>query len=140
MNTEDASVFDSVAAMSHLFAPRTLADDQFTANWLATYSLFRPRGDGAAAQYEATISYNRLPRLRDIRRPCLVISFSHDMIMLPSEGAAVAAAISRCQHVEFFHCGHFGFLERPDEVTRVLLRFFASLNPVPYRARADGKR
>ena len=38
----------------------------------------------------------------------------------------VASAIPGCQYVEIDQCGHFGFLERPDEINATLLEFFSS--------------
>ncbi|WP_026467555.1 alpha/beta fold hydrolase [Amycolatopsis alba] len=121
----DTALFEAVASMSQLFGPATLADEDFVRSWLSAYELFRPGGEGAAAQYEATIGYDRVNELRGVRCPCLVVAFGHDVIMPPAEGAAVAKAIPSCRYVELPDCGHFGFVERPGEVNALITEFFA---------------
>lgn len=119
--------YSAAATMSQLFAPETLADDKFAEDWLTTLSLFPQRGEGFAAQYEATVTGDRLPGLRDIRCPSLVIAFAHDLVMPPAMGRAVADVIPDCRFELLEGCGHFGFLERPAEVNRVLVDFFRSV-------------
>lgn len=116
--------YSAVATMSQLFAPHTLADDKFADDWLTTLSLFPQRGEGFAAQYEATVTNDRLPGLRDIRCPSLVVAFAHDIVMPPAMGRAVAEVIPDCRFELLASCGHFGFLERPEEVNRILVDFF----------------
>ncbi|MEV6025283.1 alpha/beta hydrolase [Streptomyces sp. NPDC052036] len=116
--------FAAVATMTQLFGPATLADDRRADDWLTTLSLFPQRSEGWAAQYEATINEDRLPGLRKLSRPALVVAFSHDMIMPPAMGRAVADAIPECRYEELDGCGHFGFLERPDDVNELLVDFF----------------
>lgn len=116
--------FSAVATMSQLFAAGSLADDKFADDWLTTLSLFPQRGEGFAAQYEATVTGDRLPGLRDVRCPSLVLAFAHDIVMPPEMGRAVAGAIPGCRYELLEGCGHFGFLERPEEVDRVLVDFF----------------
>jgi pimeloyl-ACP methyl ester carboxylesterase len=121
----DAALFEAVASMSQLFGPATLADDEFVRSWLAMCELFRPGGEGAAAQYEATIEYDRLAELGGIRCPSLVVAFGRDTIMPPAEAAAVARVIPSCRYAELPDCGHFGFLEQPAEVNALITKFFA---------------
>jgi pimeloyl-ACP methyl ester carboxylesterase len=121
----DTALFEAVASLSQLFGPATLADEDFVRTWLAAYELFRPGGEGAAAQYEATVGADRVADLRGVRCPCLVVAFGHDVIMPPAEASAVAAAIPACRYVELPGCGHFGFLERPAEVNALITGFFA---------------
>ncbi|MFE0104517.1 alpha/beta fold hydrolase [Streptomyces sp. NPDC059009] len=118
------AAYAAVATMSQLFAPETLADDKFAGDWLTTLSLFPQQGEGYAAQYEATVSGDRLPGLRDIRCPALVVAFAHDIVMPPAMGRAVADVIPDCRFELLEGCGHFGFLERPEEVNRILVDFF----------------
>lgn len=62
----------------------------------------------------------------DIKVPSLVIGFTDDMTLPPYLGKEVADAIPGGQYVEISDAGHLGFIERPDEVNRVILEFFAS--------------
>ncbi|MFI6686780.1 alpha/beta fold hydrolase [Streptomyces sp. NPDC050485] len=118
--------YSAVATMCQLFAPESLGNDKFAQDWLTTLSLFPQRGAGFAAQYEATVTSDRLPGLRDIRCPSLVVAFAHDIVMPPAMGRAVAEAIPGCRFELLEGCGHFGFLERPEEVNRLLVEFFHS--------------
>ncbi|ANP53256.1 thioesterase CepJ [Streptomyces griseochromogenes] len=116
--------YSAVATMGQLFALESLTDDKFAQDWLTTLSLFPQRGEGFAAQYEATVTHDRLPGLSDVRCPSLVVAFAHDIVMPPAMGRAVAEVIPDCRFELLEGCGHFGFLERPEEVNRVLVDFF----------------
>jgi pimeloyl-ACP methyl ester carboxylesterase len=117
---------DAITTMGQLFSARTLADDDTAADWYAVFRMFPVRGEGPAAQYEATIIEDRTKALGGVRRPCLVLAFAEDALTPPLLCREVAEAIPGCGYVELPGCGHFGFLERPDEVNAVLLDFFAS--------------
>ncbi|GAB2806260.1 alpha/beta fold hydrolase [Streptomyces daliensis] len=119
--------FAAVATMSQLFGPATLADDRLAKDWLTTFTLFPQHGEGWAAQYESTIAGDRLAGLAAVRCPSLVLAFAHDVVMPPTMGRAVADAIPGCRYEELAGCGHFGFLERPDEVNRILTDFFRTV-------------
>jgi proline iminopeptidase len=68
--------------------------------------------------------YDLVPRLQGLRIPTLVIAGEDDFI--PVEIAHhIAAAIPRAQLVTIKGCGHFAYLERPDDVHNALTRFFA---------------
>jgi proline iminopeptidase len=69
-----------------------------------------------------------LPRLRALQIPTLIISGDHDFI--PGEIAAhIARAIPGARLVTIRNCGHFSFLERPDDVRRALNEFFSRTVP-----------
>jgi pimeloyl-ACP methyl ester carboxylesterase len=69
---------------------------------------------------------DRLAAYGRIRMPSLVIGFADDL-MLPSYLAReVAEAIPGARYEEIEGCGHFGYLERPDEVNKLLVKFLAS--------------
>jgi pimeloyl-ACP methyl ester carboxylesterase len=122
--------------MMALLSSATLADDQAAADWLTLIRVSSARGLGPAMQYEATIAPDRTRALQQVGRPCLVIAFAEDKITPPAMCQEVASAIPGCQYVEIDQCGHFGFLERPDEVNATLLGFFASAGWQPGRERS----
>jgi proline iminopeptidase len=67
--------------------------------------------------------YDRLPRLRRLRAPTLVIAGDRDFI--PSEVPRhIAAAIPGARLTTIGSCGHFPFLERPGEFRTALIDFF----------------
>lgn len=119
--------YDAVGSLLQLFSAQTLADDRAVADWYTILRTFPLRGAGAAAQYEATLVEDRRGALAGVSRPCLVIGFAEDVLTPTLLCREVAAAIPGCRYVEISGCGHFGFLERPDEVNGVLLDFFASV-------------
>ena len=119
------SDYEALSAMVQLLSARTLADDRAASDWFSLFRNFPVRGMGAAAQYEATIVEDRTAALRGVRRPCLVVGFSEDVLTPPALCGEVAAAIPGCRYVEIPDCGHFGFLEKPAEVNAILIDFFA---------------
>lgn len=122
------SDLDAVLLVSQLFAAATLADDRQAADWLTLYQVFSPRGLGAAMQYEATLIPDRTQALRQVSRPCMVIAFAEDTVTPPALCREVASAIPGCRYAEFDDCGHFGFLERPEQVSTALIDFFAAVH------------
>jgi pimeloyl-ACP methyl ester carboxylesterase len=121
---------ETVLAMTQLFSARTLADERKAADWFALLRNFPLRGEGLAAQYEASLLPDRRAALAAIDRPCLVVGFSEDVITPPAACREVALAIPGCRYIELPHCGHFGFLESPQAVNSALTAFFAAAEPV----------
>lgn len=123
---EPPSDLEALMLLSRLFSATTLADDRQAADLLALVQNFYARGVGAAMQYEATIIGDRTDGLRQVCRPCLVVAFAEDSLTPPAACREVARAIPGCRYVEFAGCGHFGFLERPEEVNAILTDFLAA--------------
>ncbi|WP_283136929.1 alpha/beta fold hydrolase [Rhizohabitans arisaemae] len=112
--------------MFQLFSPDTLADEHTAADWFDVFCAFPVSGEGAALEYEATLTGDRRGALRGVTRPVLVIGFSDDLLMPPSLCREVADAIPDAKYVEISGCGHFGFLEHPDLFNRHILDFLAT--------------
>lgn len=69
--------------------------------------------------------YNLLPKLEGLHIPTLVIYGDHDFI--PVDCAAhIAQAIPGARFVVLKECGHFSYLECPDEVRREIDKFFGN--------------
>ncbi|MDJ1136007.1 alpha/beta fold hydrolase [Streptomyces iconiensis] len=118
--------YAAASTMSQLFAPATLLDDRFAREWLDLMTLSPVQGEGAARQYLATLSVDEWAHeLPGIDCPALVVGFPHDVLMPPELVREVADAIEGARYEEVAGCGHFGFLERPDEVNALLLDFLA---------------
>jgi proline iminopeptidase len=78
--------------------------------------------------------YDLLPKLKALSIPALVIHGDHDII--PVEYAAhIAGAIPGAKLVVLSECGHFSFLESPDELRKEIDDFFSphfsSTHPMP---------
>jgi pimeloyl-ACP methyl ester carboxylesterase len=115
-----------VRALQNL-SPATLEDEQSVQDWLELFE-FSPEahGPGVRAQLDIAVPAGRLAAYRAIDVPCLVIGFADDAVLPPRLGREVAAAIPSAVYREIKDCGHYGYLERPDDVNRVLLEFFRS--------------
>lgn len=66
--------------------------------------------------------YDLLPKLRSLRVPTLVITGDHDFMAVA--GDHIARAIPNAVLVTISDCGHFTFLECPDQVRNALDSFF----------------
>jgi pimeloyl-ACP methyl ester carboxylesterase len=106
-------------------SPATLDDERHVQDWLEVFEFAPPvTGPGVRAQSELCVPDGRLAAYRAIAVPCLVIGFADDLILPPRLAREVADAIPGAVHREIKDCGHYGYLERPAEVNRVLLEFF----------------
>lgn len=72
--------------------------------------------------YEST-GYNLLPALTQLRTPTLILHGDYDFIPLAC-AAHIASAIPGASLVVLRDCGHFSYLERPDQVRSALNAFF----------------
>jgi pimeloyl-ACP methyl ester carboxylesterase len=113
----------SVAAMQYL-SPATLRDDQAAQDWLDLLGWGGAAiGPGHRAQLAVSMALtDRSAAYRDIAVPL----FADDATIPPRLSREVADAVPGARYVEIPDAGHYGYLERPDEVNRVLLDFLAS--------------
>jgi pimeloyl-ACP methyl ester carboxylesterase len=115
-----------VRAMQHL-APRTLRDDRAVRDWLELFQL--TTDDGPPGLHDqlsvAELVADRLSAYSAIDVPCLVVGFAADVLTPTHLTREVATAIPGAEYREVADCGHFGYLEQPDAVNRLVLDFFA---------------
>ncbi|MGH3780393.1 MAG: alpha/beta fold hydrolase [Pseudonocardiaceae bacterium] len=118
--------YAAITALLNL-SPETLNNRLAVQEWL---DLFEFSGSsisaGVRAQLEVEDFPDRLVAYGRIRVPSLVIGFADDLMIPSYLGREVAGAIPGARYEEIEGCGHFGYLERPAEVNRLLLKFFAS--------------
>ncbi|ASR04136.1 MULTISPECIES: alpha/beta fold hydrolase [Gordonia] len=114
------------AITAHLnLSPHTLDDDRSARDWLDIIS-FSPQTitPGVRAQLELhNKESDRLSAYRNITRPTLVVGFADDRTLPPKLAREVAEAIPGAEYVQIERAGHFGYLEQPAEVNRVLVDF-----------------
>jgi proline iminopeptidase len=67
--------------------------------------------------------YDLLPALAQLRIPTLILHGDYDFIPLPCADR-IAKAIPGAHLVVVRNCGHFSYMERPDEVRQALVEFF----------------
>ena len=111
-----------------LYSPFMLNDDERMRNYL-DFAMAAPRWEnpGRLGQFTADRDYGgRLEDLAGIRVPSMVMGFELDVLTPAPLCREVAEAIPGSRYVEIPACGHAGPFEKPDEVDRHLLEFFAS--------------
>lgn len=120
----------AVNALLHL-SPRTLEDPAKAQEWLDIFEFSAaPRTTaGVRAQLGMDRSRNRLEDYSRIVVPTMVIGFADDRMTPPAYGREVAHAIPGARYEEIADCGHYGYLERPDEINRLLVEFLAGAGP-----------
>lgn len=121
-NQLPASYEAVIQAMQNL-SPRTLNDSHRIRDWLDIFEMTRPSGPGHRAQLGLHFESDRLDAYRAITVPCHVVAFQDDLIAPPELGREVAAAIPNATYDVIPDCGHYGYLERPDEVNKQILGF-----------------
>ncbi|WP_367880516.1 alpha/beta fold hydrolase [Salinispora arenicola] len=61
----------------------------------------------------------------DIAVPCHVVSFADDLVAPPGYGEELAGCIPSATFDLVGDAGHFGYLERPEEVNQIIAKHFA---------------
>ncbi len=117
------------AITAHLnLSPHTLDDDRTAKDWLDVIG-FSPQTVTAGVRAQLGLhdrEADRLSAYRGISRPSLVVGFADDRTLPPKLAREVAEAIPGARYEVVEKAGHFGYLEQPAEVNRLLLDFFAS--------------
>jgi pimeloyl-ACP methyl ester carboxylesterase len=118
-------LYDAMNQLAWLFAPATLANEEFVATFVELILSGPPwSGDGRLGQHLAEQAYgDRLEALAGITVPSMVMTFEFDSITLAPMGREVAAVIKGCELVEISAAGHGGMVEKPDEVNAALIEF-----------------
>jgi len=110
-----------------VLSPRTLNDDREARQWLDLFEQF-PVDEQLSAVHSGLDEFpDRRTALQGVQCPCLVVAFEDDVMVPPHLGREVADAIPQARYHEIPGCGHLGYLEKPDEVNRVLLEFFSEI-------------
>ncbi|MEU1943802.1 alpha/beta hydrolase [Streptomyces sp. NPDC020125] len=104
-------------------SPRTLDDGEAMADWLDLFELSPAAGPGQRAQMELSTLGHRLEAYRGIRVPCQVIAFADDLITPAHLAREVADAIPGAEYELIEGCGHYGYLEDPATVNKVMVEF-----------------
>ena len=85
---------------------------------------------GRLGQYEAALAWStdpvRATRWPEVRVPCLVLAFEHDIDSPPRYARQAAEAIPGCTYREVSGAGHLGIMTHVDDVARYLVDFFGA--------------
>lgn len=114
-----------VTALQNL-SPETLNDTARLRDWLDILELSPVDPASFRAQLGLQLIGDRLTDYHAIRCPCLVIGFGDDLVARPHLVREVAGAIPGAVYREIAGCGHYGYLEKPDEVNAAIVDFFAN--------------
>ncbi len=117
-----------VQAIQNL-SPATLNDERQLPGWLDIFEMSAVAIAGVRNQLSLQAVPDRLAAYRRVRCPCLVISFSDDLVVRPHLGREVADSIPGGSYTEISGCGHYGYLEKPDAVNAAIVDFFARGRP-----------
>ena len=117
------------AITAHMnLSPATLADDRSARDWLDIIGFGgQSNAPGVRAQLALPErDQNRLAAYRGITRPMLVVGFADDRTLPVHLAREVAEAIPGSRYEEIADAGHYGYLEQPEAVNRLLIDFFAA--------------
>jgi pimeloyl-ACP methyl ester carboxylesterase len=114
------------------YLPTTdLQDSEVVSTWLSFIAdLPVWPNPGRLGQYEAALAWStdpsRTTRWSEIRVPCLVLAFEHDIDSPPRYAREAADAIPGCDYREVRGSGHIGIVTHAEEVVGHLVAFFAA--------------
>jgi pimeloyl-ACP methyl ester carboxylesterase len=111
---------------------RDIQDSEVVSTWL---SLMEDQpvwpNPGRLGQYEAALAWStdpaRTTRWPEVRVPCLVLAFEHDVDSPPRYARQAAETIPGCAYREVAGAGHLGILTDAEEVARHLVEFFGGV-------------
>ncbi|MGV9301703.1 alpha/beta fold hydrolase [Amycolatopsis sp. NPDC003676] len=107
-------------------SPATMSDTNAARDWLDLFEFTGgPATPGIRAQRAMDHEFERVAAYRAITVPCLAIGFADDRMIPPYLSREVADAIPGARYQEIPDTGHYGYLERPEAVNKILLDFFA---------------
>ena len=123
--------FNAVETMRYL--PNSeLQQDDVVDQWLSLLGDLEPWSNpGRLGQYEAALAWSldiaRTTRWPELSRPCLVLSFEHDVDSPPARARQAAAMIPNARFVELAGASHLGVFTHSDAVAAAILGFLAEV-------------
>ncbi len=121
--------FNAVETMRYL-PNHELQQDEVVDLWLSLIGDLEPWANpGRLGQYEAALSWSldveRTLRWPELTRPCLVLSFEHDVDSPPARARQAAGQIPGARFVEVAGASHLGVFTHAETVSGEMLRFLA---------------
>ncbi|MEU0213327.1 alpha/beta hydrolase [Streptomyces canus] len=114
--------YSATRTVLEMLSPATIDDDAAVAMWLEMFEL--SSGNNVSGQSAAVTALgDRGAALAGITAPCRAIAFADDRVCPPHLVAEVAQRIPDCDLVTIPHCGHIGYLERPEAVNAAIIEF-----------------
>ncbi|NTF91089.1 alpha/beta hydrolase [Agrobacterium rhizogenes] len=114
----------AVMALQYL-SPATLRNEGQAQDWLDMFAFDDGRiSAGHKAQLQISqVLGDRRPAYRNISVPMLIVGFSDDAAIPPRLSREVADVVPGAEYVEIADAGHFGYLEKPAEVNRLIINY-----------------
>jgi len=107
-------------------SPATLADVNAARDWLDLFEFTGgPVTPGIRAQRRMDHDFDRVQAYKAITVPCLAVGFADDRMIPAYLTRELADTIPGARYQEVPDAGHFGYLERPETVNKILLDFFS---------------
>ncbi|MEE2058926.1 alpha/beta fold hydrolase [Rhodococcus artemisiae] len=107
-------------------SPASLADENTARDWLDVFEFSGGRvSPGVRAQLGMDREFDRRAAYRAVRVPCLSVGFADDRMIPSYLTREVADAIPNARYEEVPDAGHYGYLERPEAVNKLLVDFLA---------------
>lgn len=126
--------YEAKVRMLEGFSSKTLNDDRAVKDWIGMFTMWPVKSTpGLRCQLDVAPLENRLTVYRSITHPVLVMGFADDVVTPPHLGREVADALPNGRYLEIPDAGHLGFIERPNEVNKAALEFFAETEGKPFR-------
>ncbi|KQU07208.1 alpha/beta hydrolase [Rhodococcus sp. Leaf7] len=105
-------------------SPASLSDDAKARDWLDLFEFsVQPLTPGQRAQISLDETFDRREAYRAVTVPCLSLGFADDRMIPAYLSREVADLIPGARYVEIADAGHYGYLEKPDEVNAAILSF-----------------
>lgn len=112
-------------AVPILFARKTIEErPEVVEQMLATTTNNNQPKPSYLLQLGAALKHDTYDRLPEIKHPVLVITGVEDVLIPAANSRLIAERIPGAHLVEFEETGHVFFIEKVDEVSRVLIDFF----------------
>ncbi|ABP53493.1 alpha/beta fold hydrolase [Salinispora tropica] len=121
------SSYRAVVRALQMLSPRSMDDESSIRDWLALLELAPPDGAGVRHQLALQPMPDRRAAYAEIAVPCHVVSFADDLIAPPGYGEELAGCIPGATFDLVGDAGHFGYLERPEEVNHIIAKHFAGI-------------
>lgn len=105
-------------------SPATMANPESARDWLDLFEFSGgPVSDGVRAQRRMDHDFDRRDAYRQISVPTMAVGFADDRMIPAYLTKELADHIPGAVYVEIPDAGHFGYLECPEAVNKVLLDF-----------------
>jgi pimeloyl-ACP methyl ester carboxylesterase len=119
--------YEAIIRMYQGFASRTRRDDQMVRDWLDLFEMSIDAARPSRAQLAIDQIPDRRAAYRQITTETLVLAFGEDLLTPPSMCREVADSIPGARYHEIPGCGHFGYVEEPQQVNSAIIEFFSSV-------------